>query len=587
MFPNEEKDGRKWSLPSWQQLIFLVKTLSLKEKKIFLSALFLACSLFAIWGLVIYFKETDKKPALGGSYTEGIQGQPLYLNPIVARGNPVDNDLSNLIFSSLFHYDANGKLEQDLVQDWERSEDGLVYTLHLKPGVKWHDGKDLTAEDVIFTINLILNPAYGSAFRANLEGVTFEKKDDQTLVLTLKKAYTPFLHNLTFGILPKHLWGDITSDKFLLTELNRKPIGSGMYSFYKLEKGKDGKITSITLRANNQYYGEKPHLKELVFQFYADWSEILNAYSQGQIKGISYIETANLKDASKENGLKIYELPTTRVYSVFFNQQKSAVLADQKVREALNVATEKEELLRGVLEGKGVVINTPFLPNTLGFSPDLNKYEFNLEKARNILKEDGWEILNEKERKKVSAEGNANTLYNAKTKQSLSFTLTVANYPELIKTADLLKKQWEQIGVNIVLDITDTSETLQTKISERNYEALLFGEVLQADPDPTPFWHSNSKQSPGLNLALFDDKEADSLLDQARQEVSEQKRAELYHAFGEIINQKTPAIFLFSPSYLYGVFEDYKDVGVKIIYDSSDRLDDIAKRYLFVSRTRK
>jgi len=139
----------------------------------------------------------------------------------------------------------------------------------------------------------------------------------------------------------------------------------------------------------------------------------------------------------------------------------------------------------------------------------------------------------------------------------------------------------------IDLDIVDTSETLQGKISTRNYEALLFGEVLQADTDPTPFWHSSSKQSPGLNLSLFDNKDADALLDSARQEVNEEKRAELYRSFGALVNQETPAIFLFSPFYLYGVSSDYQGIGVKILFNPSDRLNDIGQRYLFTSRVRK
>lgn len=587
--PDNNDSQAKWRIPSWEQFVFLLKSLSEKEKKIVLGAILFACIALAGWGATMYIIDTDRRPALGGSYTEGVQGQPLYLNPVVAHSNPVDSDLSRLIFSSLFRYNSEGKLEQDLVSSWERSDNGMTYTVKIREDVKWHDGKPLTAEDVLFTLNLIRNPNFGSTLRGNWEGIEVEKLDDYSLQFTLKKAYTPFLHSLTFGILPKHLWENVTSDKFTLTELNRKPVGSGMYSFVKLDKDKDGKIIDITLRANRDYYGSKTHINELVFDFYDTSDKILEAYRNGEIQGISHIETNKVKDIENESGLKIYDIPTTRVYGIFFNQKKSLILSDKKNREALSYAIDKEELLKAALENKGVVVNTPIVPNMLGYDANLNRYDYNQEKAKSLFKEAGWENLNDKELKKLKDEGTGmeGVMYDSKTKKFLEITLTVPDYPELVKTADSLKKQWEKVGLRLNLDIVDTSETLQNKINDRNYEALLFGEVLQPDPDPTPFWHSSSKQAPGLNLSMFDNAEVDGILDSARQEVNVEKRAEQYRRFQEIVGQEIPAVFLFSPYYPYGVSDDYQGVGTKILYNPSDRLDDINNRYLYTSRTRK
>lgn len=588
-FTEPKNPNIKWRFPNWEQFKFLLKALSDKEKKLVVGALFLACFLFATWGITVYLKDTNRKPALGGSYAEGIQGQPLYLNPVVAHSNPVDSDLSMLIFSSLFRYNAEGKLEQDLVNKWERSEDGLIYTVHLKNNAKWQDGQPVTADDVIFTLNLIKNPAFSSTLRGNWEGIDINKVDDSTLTFTLKKTYTPFLHNLTFGILPKHLWQDITSDKFLLTELNRKPIGSGMYNFIRMDKDQNGKIISVTLRVNKDYYGPKPHLNELVFRFYSSPDEIVTAAQKGEIKGVASIEPSQIDQIKNSGDIKIYQIPTTRIYGIFFNQKKSVVLAEKSVREALTYSTDKNGLLKDALNNQGIVVNTPLTPNMLGFDNDLNKYEFNPDKAKQILKDNGWDNLDPKERKKLKDQPDASdfALYNSKLKKFLTVTLTVPDYPELIKSADFLKKQWANVGLDLRLDIVDTSETLQNKISDRNYEALLFGEVLQADPDPTPFWHSNSKQAPGLNLAMFENDEVDGILDNARQEVNEQKRAEGYQKFQEDVLHENPAIFLFSPYYLYGVSNDYQGVGDKVIYNPWNRLDDIGNRYLYTTRMRK
>ncbi len=585
-----KEQKKSWHLPNIEQWKFLIGTLSQKEKKIVTIALFAVWLLVGLWGLLIYIKDTDKKPALGGSYSEGIIGQPVYMNPVIAYNNPVDSDLSLLLFSSLFRYDENGKLSQDLVEKWDRSEDGLTYNVEIRKNAKWQDGQPVTAEDVIFTLNLIRNPSYTSSLRGNWEGIQVDKTGDYNIRFTLKKAYTPFLHNLTFGVLPKHLWEKVGSDTFLLTELNKKPIGSGMYSFSRLEKDKEGKIIAITLKANSDYYGLKPKLKELSFKFYSSFDDILNAYKSGAIQGISQIENVDLDKLKDEKALKIYPIPTTRVYAVFFNQQKSVPLAEQKVREALNYATDKNELLSKALLGQGVVINTPLLPNMPGYDSQLGKYDYSVDKAKSLLDEAGYKMLSDKEFKKLKNEApseNNTILYNDKAKKFLTVNLSVPDYPELVETANLLKQQWEKAGAHINVETMDTSETLQTRISERNYEALLFGEVFQADPDPTPFWHSGSKQAPGLNLSLFDNSQADQLLDRARQEVNENTRAQLYRDFQQLVINESPAVFLFSPYYLYGVSEDYKGIGVKVIYNQSNRLDDINLRYLFTARTRK
>ena len=362
-----------------------------------------------------------------------------------------------------------------------------------------------------------------------------------------------------------------------------------MYSFIKLNKDKEGKIIDITLRANRDYYGTKPHIKEITFSFYDTPDKILDAYRTGEIKGIAHIETDKIKNIENESNLKIYNIPTTRIYGIFFNQKKSLILANKKNREALTFATDKEELLKNALENKGLVVNTPIIPNMLGYDPNLNRYEYNQERAKSLFKEAGWENLNDKERGKLkeAGEGMEGIMYDSKTKKFLEITLTVPDYPELVKTADTLKKQWDKVGLKLNLDIVDTSETLQNKINDRNYEALLFGEVLQPDPDPTPFWHSSSKQTPGLNLSMFDNQEVDGILDSARQEVNVEKRGELYRRFQEIVGQEIPVIFLFSPYYPYGVSDDYQGVGTKILYNPSDRLDDINNRYLYTTRTRK
>ena len=205
-------------------------------------------------------------PSFGGEYVEGMVGQPRFINPILAQKNDIDSDLSSIIYSSLLKLDSEGKLVNDLAESYEIGEDNLTYTFHIKKGVKWHskkdswdDRKELTADDIIYTIQTIQNPEFNSSLRANWTGVRTERIDDYTIQFILKNNYAPFLNNLTFGILPKHLWSLIKTSNFPLAEYNFRPVGSGPYMFKQLTKDREGKIISIELEANNDYYNQKPY----------------------------------------------------------------------------------------------------------------------------------------------------------------------------------------------------------------------------------------------------------------------------------------------------------------------------------------
>ncbi|MEK7494290.1 MAG: ABC transporter substrate-binding protein, partial [Patescibacteria group bacterium] len=183
------------------------------------------------WVGALYIASTKAVPKAGGEYTEGIAAQPRYVNPILSQTSEADADLVQLMYSGLFGYNKEGKIEKRLLQDYTVGDDGKTYTLTLRQGVKWHDGEEVTADDVLFTINAIQDPAYKSPLRANWLSVDASAVDRYTIVFTLKKPYFGFLENLTVGILPKHIWENIPADKFLLADYNLAPIGSGPYRF--------------------------------------------------------------------------------------------------------------------------------------------------------------------------------------------------------------------------------------------------------------------------------------------------------------------------------------------------------------------
>ena len=485
----------------------------------------------------------------------------MHINPIICQTNPVDDDLSQLIFSSLLKYDKEGHLTNDLTENYELSDDKLTYTFHLKQNVKWHDNAELTAQDVLFTINLLSDPAYKSPLRFNWQGIETNIIDDYTIEFKVKAPYVGFLNNLTFGILPKHIWENIGSERFFLTEFNLRPIGSGPYKFRSVEKDSEGNFISYKLTANPNYFDGKPYITNITFNFYADDDQLIRAYNTKEVLGISSLSPQRLSDLKLPQSTAIHAFELPRYFAVFFNQTKSLALADDNVRKALNLATDKNALIHAVLKDYGQTIDTPFLPNMIGYSKEFNKNDFDPDKANEILDQAGW------------TKGDDG--FRAKNNNSLEFDVVTTDWEELTQTADLLKSQWEKIGVKINIVALSSTDFQQNYVRPREYDALLFGQFLGADSDPFSFWHSSQKKDPGLNLAMFGNNETNNLIENARTEFDTKKRSDIYADFQKDLLKENPATFLYQTDYLYPVNKKIQGLDMKMIITPAERFADV------------
>lgn len=576
----------------WKQF-FKVLTKAEKYLIIIFTALIVISAVFPIkaW----YLNNTALVPDYGGIYTEAAIGSPRYLNPVLAPASDVDRDLSVIIYSGLFKHGSTDAITLDLAEDYFLSEDNKIYTIFLRKDVKWHDGKNLTADDIIFTTQVIQNPDYRSPLRTSLQGVEVEKIDNYTLRFKLKNPYRPFLDNLTFGILPKHIWGNIPPTSFALSELNLKPIGSGPYKFKKIIKDSTDKIKSLELTAFSDYYFKKPYIGTVIFKFFKDESSAVEALNRQEVDSISFISAKNIGKLKNNPTLNKFILP--RYFAVFFNQTENKALAEINVRQALSLATNKKEIVEGIIANQGVTINTP-LPsfifnNTTAEShiaSDKTGIDFDLEQAKDILETGGWNLATSSAESTESAEVSTSTpnirqkLINNE-KIALEISLTTVDWPELVEVANFLKESWEKIGAKINLEINNVVE-MQEKIKSRQYQALLFGQILGASPDPFPFWHSSQKRDPGLNLALYENKEVDKILEEMRQDASLSNEAKFqkYDQFQKLVIHDIPAIFLYSPVYLYPINSRIQGIQLKQITLPSDRFSQIENWYIETKR---
>lgn len=570
---------QKSSWPSWPQWKQLPRVLNLKER-LALVALVLLTIGFAAAGLWTgYLGRTNAVPDIGGEYTEALVGEPQFINPLLAGINEADKDITALVYSGLFRYDAAGALVPDLAERYETSGDGKEYTFFLKKDVIWHDGKAFDADDVLFTFGALMNPDYASPLRTSWQGVNVEKKDAWTIRMTLENPRAQFLDKLTLGIMPRHIWGAINAKNIGLADANMKPIGTGPFRFAKYAKDKYGGIVSYTLDANPHFYRGMPYIGHITFFFFGYPEEALAAYKNGKVLGVSYIEAHN-KQSAERSGARVHELRIPKYFSVFFNQNRSKALADQRVRTALALATDKKEIAAAIFQNTAIPVDSPILPWLIGYSQTAKTYPYSQDDAKTMLDVAEWKDKNQDGvREKI--------IGTDKEPTNLEFTLITSDFPELVTTGELLKKQWERVGVKVNLENYSVDELKQGVIKPRKYDALLFGEVLAQNPDPYIYWHSSQKKELGLNLALYDSKDADSALENARTATSTQEEERQLALFQDAIARDVPAIFLFSPNYLYAVDDRVRGIAVENIGAPSWRFADIEKWYLKTKRVDK
>ncbi|MEK7158281.1 MAG: ABC transporter substrate-binding protein [Patescibacteria group bacterium] len=560
------------TFPSWKQWKVLRHYLDPKESRRLLAFIF---TIAICAGILLgrgYHANTIAIPASGGEYTEALVGAPQFINPLYASTSDTDLDLTQLVYTGLLRVNKEQKLIPDLATGYEISEDQLTYTFHLRDDVRFHDGQSFTAEDVAFTILAIQNPAYASPLRGSFAGAQINVTDPATIQFILPEAFTPFLSSLTVGILPKHLWQDIPPDAAKLNERNIRPIGTGSYQFDQLIKEDNGFIRSYRLIRNARFYRDVPHIEKLTFQLYSDLYGAINATEQKIVDGISFIPKQTRVELEKNNQtLRFYNLSLPQYSAVFFNQNQSKILASAKIREALTQATDKERIIREALNGEGQVIHGPILPGYSGYHSDVKKYLLNIEEAKTILDAAGWKPEKNGVRWKDSVE--------------LNFSLTTSTQPELQKTVTILKEDWEKIGARVDLKTVDQANVFRDVIKPRNYDALVFGQIVGSDPDPYPFWHSSQAVDPGLNLAIFFNKTVNRLLEDARKEKDDNERGKKYIAFQNILaEEEFPAIFLYSPTYVYAVDRRVKGVRSSYITSPADRFASISEWYIKTDR---
>jgi len=545
---------------------------SLTEKIIFW--LFFLVFVGSIFGILISInqKYITEIPVSGGKLTEGVIGTPRFINPLIALSD-TDKDLASLIYSGLVKETVTGDFITDLADNFEVSEDKLEYTFNIKESAEFHDGEPVTSDDVIFTIIKAQDPIVRSIQRSKWDGVVVEKVNDKKVIFRLESPRNNFLENVTLGILPSHLWKEISSNEFSLSRYNTEPIGSGPYEIKSIKRDTIDIPQSYNLVSFKDYSLGRPFIKEIVFKFSKNQDELVEMYENKEINSVNSVSPEIVSELENRNAFTI-KLPLPRIFGVFFNQNESPVLANKEVRQALNAAVPKQTIIDEVLFGFGDVVDGP-IPEHLVTFEKLSQTE-NVEgpnkiiEAKGILEDAGWKK-------------NSDGIYIKETDDSmeiLSFSISTSKVPELIKVAEEVIKSWQELGAIVELQIFEVADLNQNVIRPRNFESLLFGMVINEESDFYSFWHSSQRNDPGLNITSYVNITTDEILENLLSENDSETRKELFINFEKEIQNDIPAVFLYSPQFIYIVPEKVKGLEIRDILSSSGRFINVHEWFI-------
>jgi peptide/nickel transport system substrate-binding protein len=517
----------------------------------------------AFLGFLAFSRTTITVPDVGGTYTEGIAGRPQFINPLLAHYNQVDQDLSALIFNGLTRADGKGSLEPDLAKSWQVSDDGLAYLFRLRQDVHWQDNQAFTADDVLFTINLMRDPEFpGVPYLADLwQTVTVEKIDDYTIRFILPEPYPSFVDFTTIGILPQHLLNDMPARDLLSHPFNLNPIGTGPFKLDEVN------TRFARLSANPLYTGPKPRLAYLELHFYPSYQAVITAYQAGEVQGISFIPPQAIPTVKNLESLNLYTARLSGYAIIYLNLQApetAPFFQEVEVRQALLYALDRQAIIDRALYGQGLVANGPIRSWSWAYNPDQPAIDFDPARANDLLNEAGW----------VDNDGDG---IREKEGQPLAFELLSSDDPDKINVAGVVREQWQQVGVAATVKVVGAR--LGKRLIQHDFQAALAEVLLTGDPDPYPLWHQTQIES-GQNYAGWNNDEASILLEAARTTPDKGRRNDFYFEFQRIFAEEVPSLILFHPVYTYGVSQEVFDVQVSPMANPSDRFRSLPNWYV-------
>lgn len=496
------------------------------------------------------------KPVAGGTYTEGMIGEITNLNPLFSSGG-LDDSTAKLIFNGLLKYDTKGELVPDLASEWKANEDRKSYTVTLRDDIVWHDGRPFSADDVVYTIGAIQNPATRSTQFASWQGVTVKAVSKYEVRFELPAPFAPFPGALTVPILPKHVLGDTQPAMLRSSPFNTQPIGTGPFIFSALRNDQP-KEQQIELTKNIDYFKSAPKLERFVIHTYPDDESLANALEDREITAAVDLKIDTVQQFNSDKSIRSVDMPlNSGVYAFFKNT--TPPLTDATVRGALAQSINRQAILT-LFKARYAPLKGPLLPYQLGYDSAYTQ-QTNLAQAEKTLDGLGWN---------KQADG-----IRAKDGVRLELGLTTVNSAQYSALASELQKQWRAAGVSIKPQLLTSEQLQQTALSAHSYDILLYGISIGHDPDVYAYWHSSQARTGGLNFSEWKSGRADASLDVARTRLEPVLREARYKTFQDEWLKNNPAVALYQPRLTYSYHQNATGFKPFPSNNASDRLTNV------------
>jgi peptide/nickel transport system substrate-binding protein len=500
-------------------------------------------------------------PAYGDAFIDSSIGDASNLIPILVTDS-ASGDITDLVYNGLVKYDKDINIVGDIADCWEiqsrdkhltygdcdkylaeagpaekhepkesegrESRDGFSITFHLRPGVKFHDGTECTAEDAMFTYQALIDPKTPTPYRGNYVMVKqAEVLDKYTFRVSYEKPFAPALISWGMGILPKHLLEgkDITK-----SPLTRHPIGTGPYKFVEWRTGE-----KIVLESNHEYFEGRPYIDRYVYRIIPDPATMFLELKAGGIDSMGLTPTQYLKQTDtpefKQRYNKYRYLSFGYTYLGYNLLNKK--FADKKVRQAISYAIDKQEIIEGVLLGLGKIATGPYKPGTWYYNPNVKRYPYDPQKARQLLAEAGW----------MDSDGDG---ILDKKGRPFQFTIITNQGNELRKkTAEIIQHRLRDVGIRVKIRIIEWAAFLKEFVDKKKFDAVILGWSGSIDPDVYNIWHSSKTGPKEYNFISYKNPEVDELLEKGRHTFDQEERKKYYFRFQEILAEEQPYTFLY------------------------------------------
>ncbi len=485
----------------------------------------------------------EEIPEYGDAIVVGSIGDASTLVPIVASDS-ASHDIIGLIFNGLLKYDKNLKLTGDLAESWEVSEDKLTITFHLRKGVKWQDGKPLTARDALFTYQKLVDPQVKTPYSSDFLLVKEAKVlDDYTFQVTYSEPFSPGLASWTMWIMPEHL---LKGEDLNRTSFSRNPIGTGPFVFLSWKTGE-----RIELKANPHYFEGRPYLDRYIYRIIPDQATMFMELRAGGIDEMGLtpfqFKFQTTSPFFKKNFQK-FRYPSFGYTYLGYNL-KHPLFKEKKVRQALTMAIDREAIIEGVLLGLGRVATGPFVPSSWAYNPEVKPLPYNPDKSKEILNSLGWQ------------DHDGDGILD---KEGIPFAFTIVTNQGNVqrkKCAEIIQENLKKIGIKVEIRIVEWATFLSEFVDKKKFEAVILGwGGLAGDPDPYAIWHSSRTKEGEFNFISYKNEEVDRLLEKARRTFDIEERKKCYYRIHQLIHEDQPYTFLYVPDALVILHKRFRGV---------------------------